>query len=235
MTRYRLSGDDDVGRYEPEDFHTATFPRLEAALLDQLRSCTGLAATVSDVLDEHGQFIAASASALVPRHTAAAPVVGQAQTLRYLPSRRHVLHEGYDTEPARLAHLTLFGLCLPGDVAIIEATTDTPVSVLGGLAAAAAVEHGLGGIVVDGAVRDVDQIEQTGLALWSRSVTPRSGKSRMEAISINGAVRCGDVQVQAGDLVVADQTGVCFIPVDIAPSVAARVLEVTASERDALT
>ncbi len=208
----------------------ATFRRVDPAVLDALRACSGLSATVSDVLDELGWLTSVSGDALAPRHTRNVTVVGQAQTLTYMPSRRHVLHDGHDETPSRLSHLVLYRSMQPGDVAVIDARTDTPVSVLGGLAAAAAGRSGLAGVIVDGAVRDVDQIAATGTPLWSRSVTPRSGKSRMEAVSVNAPVHCGGVQVQPGDLVVADATGICFVPFGLASDVAARALEVSGQE-----
>lgn len=230
VSSYRLSGDEGVGLFEPDDLREPTFARLDPGLLERLRACTGLAATVSDVLDEFGWLTSVSADLLKPRHGAVVPVVGQTQTLLYLPSRRHVLHQGHAKTPSRLAHLVLYRFAQPGDVAVIDARTETPVSVLGGLAAGAAVRVGLSGIIVDGAVRDVDQIAKAGLPVWSRSVTPRSGKSRVEAVSLNAPVQCGGVQVIAGDLVVADATGICFIPAEHVEEVAARVLEVSREE-----
>lgn len=101
---------------------------------------------------------------------------------------------------------------------------------LGGLAANTGARIGLSGVIVDGAVRDIDQIAAAGLPVWSRSVTPRSGKSRMEAVSLNAPVQCGGVQVAPGDLAVADATGICFVPIELVREVAARVFEVTAEE-----
>jgi 4-hydroxy-4-methyl-2-oxoglutarate aldolase len=232
VSHYRLSGDEGVGLYEPEDIRAADFERVDPALLDRLRACTGLTATVSDVLDELGWLTSVSGDLLEPRHRPVAPVVGQVQTLAYLPSRRHVLHDGYGESPTRLAHLVLFRLARAGDVAVIDARAELPISVLGGLAANAGARVGLSAVIVDGAVRDVDQIAAAGLPVWSRSITPRSGKSRMEAVSVNAPVQCGGVQVAPGDLAVADATGMCFVPLGLVDDVAARVLEVAAAEAD---
>jgi 4-hydroxy-4-methyl-2-oxoglutarate aldolase len=234
MSSYRLSGDEGVGLYEPDDIRTPEFERVAPALLDRLRACTGLTATVSDVLDELGWLTSVSCDVLEPRHPPVASVVGQVQTLAYLPSRRHVLHDGHRETPSRLAHLVLYRLARAGDVVVIDARAETPISVLGGLAASAGTRLGLAGVIVDGAVRDVDQIATAGLPVWSRSVTPRSGKSRMEAVSVNAPVHCGGVQVAPGDLAVADATGICFVPVALVEDVASRVLEVAAEESDAV-
>ncbi len=50
--------------------------------------------------------------------------------------------------------------------------------------------------------------------MWSTEVTPVTGKWRIETVEINGTVTIGHVQVAAGDLVVADDTGICFVPRD---------------------
>jgi 4-hydroxy-4-methyl-2-oxoglutarate aldolase len=230
VSPYRLSGDEGVGSFEPDDLREPDFERVDPLLLDRLRACTGLAATVSDVLDELGWLTSVSGDLLKPRHQQVRPVVGQVQTLTYLPSRRHVLYEGYAEHPSRLSHLVLYSRARAGDVAVIDARTETPISVLGGLAAHAGARLGLSGVIVDGAVRDVDQIAAAGLPLWSRAVTPRSGKSRMEAVSLNAPVQCGGVQVVPGDLAVADATGLCFVPAALIPDLVTRVLEVAAAE-----
>src|SRR5262249_53486870 len=51
--------------------------------------------------------------------------------------------------------------------------------------------------------------------VWSTDITPTTGKWRLETVEINGPIQIGDVRVAAGDLVVADDTGVCFIPRDL--------------------
>jgi regulator of RNase E activity RraA len=98
------------------------------------------------------------------------------------------------------------------------------------MAALAARNAGVSAFVVDGAVRDVDEYAEVGFPAWSRSLTPRTGKYRIEAVSINAPVCCGGEQVRPGDLVLADPNGVCFVPPELAAEVAARILEVAARE-----
>jgi regulator of RNase E activity RraA len=117
-----------------------------------------------------------------------------------------------------------------GDVMVVHAPADRPTSILGGVAAVAAARSGLAGVIVDGAVRDVDQFRLCGLPLWTRSISPRAGKYRMEAVSVNVPIVCGGVQVVPGDLVIADDTGLCFVPAEIRDVVIARVLEVAGEE-----
>ena len=96
--------------------------------------------------------------------------------------------------------------------------------------AAAGVEAGLSGVVVDGSIRDVDEIRELGLAVWSRCVTPRTGKWRLQAAEVNGPISCAGLEVVPGDLVVADLTGVCFVPAALAGEIAGRALDVAGEE-----
>jgi 4-hydroxy-4-methyl-2-oxoglutarate aldolase len=65
-----------------------------------------------------------------------------------------------------------------------------------------------------GGVRDVPHSRSLGYPVWANEITPVTGKWRLETVEINGAIEMAGVRVAAGDLVVADDTGVCFIPRD---------------------
>jgi 4-hydroxy-4-methyl-2-oxoglutarate aldolase len=230
MQRFRMSGDESVGLFEPDDVHGPDFERASPETLERLRACTGLTPTTSDVLDELGWLTSVPAGWVAPRHLDSRPLVGQAQTLAYLPTRRHVSYPGSDAVPPKLAHQVVYRQALPGDVMVIAAPTPEPVSTMGGIAARQAVDAGLGGVLVDGSVRDIDQIRASGLPIWTRSLTPRAGKARLEAASVNARVVFAGIQVQPGDVVVADATGICFVPIEVAEAVFARVLEVSEDE-----
>lgn len=228
--RFRLSGDDGVGLFEPPDIQAADFKRVDPELITSLKAVRGLVSTASDVLDEFGWQLSVSASQLVPRHARDGNVVGQALTLKYLPSRHQLVYHGSDRQPPKLAHHVVYRLAAPGDVMVIDASATTYTSTMGGIAASTAVAKGLAGVIVDGGVRDIEEIRASGLPLWSRYVTPRAGKGRLEAVSVDTPVACGGVHVVAGDLVLADKTGVCFVPREFVADLAARVLEVAAGE-----
>jgi 4-hydroxy-4-methyl-2-oxoglutarate aldolase len=228
--RFRLSGDAGVGLYEPPDVRLATFDRVPHATIESLRTVRGLVSTASDILDEAGWQLSVPATQLVPRHLAARNVVGQALTLKYYPSRRVVVFPGSDKNPPKLAHHIVYRLAYQGDVMIIDASGTTHTSTMGGVAAHTAVKQGLSGVVVDGGVRDIEEIVASGLPVWSRYATPRCGKGRVEAVAVNVAVLCGGVQVVPGDLVVADRTGICFVPNEFVAELATRLIEVTQAE-----
>jgi regulator of RNase E activity RraA len=93
-----------------------------------------------------------------------------------------------------------------------------------------ALNAGLSGFVVDGAIRDIDEYLAIGFPVWSRALTPLTGKGRLEGVSINAPVSCGGHQICTGDLVLADGTGVCFIPAELAETLVERVLDAGKAE-----
>lgn len=230
---FPVSGDVGVGAFEPVQVQPADFRRLPRSMLNKLSQLTGLSATASDVLDELGLSLAIP-SHLISLRTTAAAVVGHAVTIRYLPERRAPSHPELRHSLSRLAHHTAFALAAPGDVVVVEVGGSSDVSVLGGVAAQSAKQAGIAGCIIDGGIRDLEQIRSLDLPVWARVVTPRTGKWRVEAVGINQPVACGGVQVHAGDLVIADETGVCFVPVDVAEVAIQRILEVTQQEKKQL-
>jgi regulator of RNase E activity RraA len=83
---------------------------------------------------------------------------------------------------------------------------------------ATAAAAGLGGIVVDGAIRDVDGITALGFAAFSRSVSPGACDKDGPG-EINTPVSCGGVVVMPGDIVLGDGDGLVVVPADHAAEV----------------
>lgn len=224
-----VSGDDGVGVHRPSSFQPPNFRRLPDPLLQALRQLSGAACTASDVLDELGFKLVVPADVLKPRYTSGV-VAGQVLTIRYLPERRSFANPELRQTPSRLAHHSVFSIGRPGDVVVIDAQGVADASVFGGIAALAARKAGVAACVVDGAARDLGEIREMRLPVWSRSLTPQTGKWRLEAVAINEPVMCGGVQVRPGDLMIADESGMCFVPVEVAEAAVARILEVAAAE-----
>jgi regulator of RNase E activity RraA len=218
-----MSGTNRVGAYRPERcgaiVTAGPVPSVVAALLE----VSGLAAAVSDALDTLGYRLTVPASRIPPLHDGRA-VVGRAITLCYLPARGPA---GAADEVGRLAHRTLFDIAAPGDVAVLAVAGGVSSSLLGGEAVAAARAAGLAGLVVDGAVRDIDEILAQGLPVWAALRTAQTGRGRVEAIEINGPLAVGGVQVVPGDIVVADASGIAFVPAAVFDEVARKILATT--------
>jgi regulator of RNase E activity RraA len=100
----------------------------------------------------------------------------------------------------------------PGDVIVANAHGVTARAILGGSVAMHMVHHGVRGLVVDGAVRDVREFQLLGLPVMARAVTPRSGTTGAGYGEVNVPVACGGVVVHPGDLVIGDGEGLVVVP-----------------------
>ena len=92
---------------------------------------------------------------------------------------------------------------------------------LGGVSSTIAQRQGTIGAVVHGGIRDVPHSRQIGFPVWSSAVTPMTGKYRLLTVEINGAVDIAGIRVAPGDIVYADDDGVCFLPRDKAAAILA--------------
>ncbi len=103
-----------------------------------------------------------------------------------------------------------------GDVIVVDAAGETETSIWGGLMASLCQQKGVVGAVVDGAIRDTDEIEALGFPICAKAIVPRSTHSpysgRLEPIEVNVPIACGGVIVQPGDIVLADEIGVVVVP-----------------------
>lgn len=117
----------------------------------------------------------------------------------------------------------------PGDVIVVDAAGETETSVWGGLMAGLCQMKGVAGAVVDGGVRDVDEVRDLGFCLVARAVVPRSThsaySSRLEPIEINVPITCGGSLVEPGDVILADEIGVVAVPREEAAAVLERAIE----------
>jgi 4-hydroxy-4-methyl-2-oxoglutarate aldolase len=95
-------------------------------------------------------------------------------------------------------------------VLVIPGVAD--VSNMGGISAQTGKRQGERGAIVQGGVRDIAHSRAVGYPVWASDITPVTGKWRLETVEINGDIQIGEVRVSPGDLVVADDTGICFIP-----------------------
>jgi 4-hydroxy-4-methyl-2-oxoglutarate aldolase len=118
----------------------------------------------------------------------------------------------------------------PGDIVVVATSGSVNTAVFGDLMCRTAVARKLGGIVVDGAIRDVDGIIQLGFPAFSRSVSPGSCDKDGPG-EINVPISCGGIVVSPGDVVVGDADGVVVIPRAHAEEVLALAAQIVERER----
>ncbi len=111
-----------------------------------------------------------------------------------------------------------------GDVIVVD-VGGAPVAVWGELASHSAVQMGVAGLVVDGAVRDIDDIREMGFPAFSRTVAPCAGEPKGYG-GIGIEVTVGGQKVRTGDWIVGDESGVVVIPKEVAVEVANRAIDV---------
>ncbi|MDX1512233.1 MAG: RraA family protein [Gammaproteobacteria bacterium] len=99
----------------------------------------------------------------------------------------------------------------PGDV-IVVAADGARASTWGGMASLAAKLKGVAGLVVDGGVRDLEEIESSGFPVFARHLVPTTGRTRLKVEAIGEEVEIDGVPVAPGDVIVADGTGVVCVP-----------------------
>lgn len=102
-------------------------------------------------------------------------------------------------------------LAEPGDIVVVNTNGNTTSAVFGELMCRTAVAQRLGGIVVDGGIRDAEGIAALGFPAFSRSLTP-GGCDKDGPGEINVAVSCGGAVVHPGDIIVGDNDGIAVVP-----------------------
>jgi 3-hexulose-6-phosphate synthase / 6-phospho-3-hexuloisomerase len=116
----------------------------------------------------------------------------------------------------------------PGNVLVIYNGSNN-IAPWGGLATLSCKNRGIEGVVVDGAVRDVDEIRALNYPIYSSGITPNAGDPKGMG-EINAEITCGGQLVRPGDYIVGDDSGVVVIPKERAYEIARRAREVEKME-----
>jgi 3-hexulose-6-phosphate synthase / 6-phospho-3-hexuloisomerase len=119
-------------------------------------------------------------------------------------------------------------MCGPGDVLVIYNGSDY-IAPWGGLATLSSKNRGIEGVVIDGAVRDVDEIRELNYPIFASGITPNAGDPKGMG-EINSEITCGGQTVKPGDYIVGDESGVVVIPKERAYEIARRAKEVQKME-----
>ncbi|MEI6840278.1 MAG: orotidine 5'-phosphate decarboxylase / HUMPS family protein [Methanomicrobiales archaeon] len=117
----------------------------------------------------------------------------------------------------------------PGDVIVINNDAGIHVAPWGELATLSCVVKGIAGAVIDGAVRDVDDIRRLKFPVFAKAIVPNAGEPKGMG-EINAEISCCGQAVRPGDWVIGDESGVVVVPKERAYEVARRALEVKKTE-----
>jgi 3-hexulose-6-phosphate synthase/6-phospho-3-hexuloisomerase len=120
-------------------------------------------------------------------------------------------------------------LASPGDVIVINNDGGVHVAPWGELATRSCMVKGVAGVVIDGAVRDVDDIRRLKYPVFARAMVPNAGEPKGFG-EINAEIRCCGEIVRPGDWIVGDENGVVVVPRERAYEVARRAREVQKGE-----
>lgn len=197
-----------LGKIDSSRVAMLDIPRPPREVVEGFLALTDLACTVSDAMDELGIAGAVPASVLPPM-VPGSRMVGPALTMRNIMQPVPPV-TGAMARISKQADMEAHHLAQPGDVLVIEGVAG--ISSLGGNSVNVGKRQGEAGAVVDGATRDIATARRVGYPVWARGVSLVTGKWRVETVSINGPVQIGGVPVGPGDLVIADDNGICFVP-----------------------
>ena len=112
-----------------------------------------------------------------------------------------------------------------GSVYVMVLPDGADVAGIGGLMATCMRARGLVGAVVDGGVRDLPQLHRIQFPVFSRGVVPSTSINHYRFAGVNVPVTCAGVQVNAGDIITADEDGVAVVPRAKAAEVLKKALE----------
>ena len=174
---------------------------------------------ISDAMDRFGL---AGATVGIRPAWKCPKIFGRAVTMKLKPA-------GFE-KPTQHLGTAAIDLAQPGNIIVIENTVRPDAPGWGGLLSLGAKTKGLGGVVSDGPIRDVDECEQLGFPVYSRSVVPISARGRIVQESVNQEIQFAGVQVKPNDIVIADGSGVVIIPASKAAEVIAAATEMLDQE-----
>lgn len=159
-----------------------------------------------------------------PLSLGADTMVGEAFTLRYIPSREDLDHAGVYADPKHPQRVAIEAVP-PGQVLVSDCRGDASAASGGSILMTRLKVRGVAGFVSDGGLRDSPEIAELGFPVYFGGAAPQLNLSRHHAVDMNLPIACGGVAVFPGDVLVGDGEGVIVVPRHLAREVATDAAE----------
>lgn len=185
-------------------------------------------AVISDSLDSLGYRRQVMREYIRPVHSRYQVVAGYAHTIAFVDSDE-ILENPFDAEIAAVDSIPV------GAMVVISTGLSKQNAPWGELLSTAAVARGARGAVMDGFVRDVKLIAELGFPVFATGMKPVDSNGRGKLVSFSEPIVCGEVEVNPGDLVVADYDGVVVIPQSMIAETMERALAKVEGENQSRT
>lgn len=143
-------------------------------------------------------------------------LAGRARTLRTVPTRPDLRAQSFVREQS--PEYRAMATCGPGDVLVVDAMRLPYATVIGDIKLLQLKHQQAEGFVTDGAIRDLDVVEQYGFAIFAQRRTP-TVREYGEPVEVNVDIQCAGVLVRPGDVLVGDNDGVIVVPAALAEEI----------------
>jgi len=118
----------------------------------------------------------------------------------------------------------------PGDILVVDGKGDRSCALMGSIMINACKKMNLGGVVLDAALRDIDEVRDLGFPVYCVGTNP-NGPTKFVPGRINWPISCGGISVNPGDLIVGDADGVVVVEREKAESLLGQAAKKVADER----